>query len=175
MRSAGAGAEVAHPDEHVAALAKLYREHAAWRSAARQIREGSSSAVWFSHRPGEPWHLVREGGETWLRPGRATDPDFVFRFTPDAIHELGRAGRDVGDFALRVFELMLDPREERRIGFRIAAPFADLARRGYVSLLLSSGPRVLAFAARHGVKGLVSLRRLVGALRRTEPFDWERG
>jgi hypothetical protein len=54
-------------------------------------------------------------------------------------------------------------------------PFARLARRGYVRLLLGSGPRVAAFAARHGARGILSLRNLVRGLARTEPFDWEEG
>ena len=165
--------EIRYPDEHVAALARLYREHPAWRQAAGRISEESTSAVWFRHRPGEPWQLVREGGETHLRPGHAPDPDFVFLFGPTSIGALADAGREVGDFALRLFELMIDPDEERRVGFRIAVPFVRLARRGYVGLLLGSGPRVAAFAARHGVRGVLSLRNLVRGLARAEPFDWE--
>ncbi len=167
--------EIRFPDEHVAALARLYREHPAWRQAAARLSDHSTSAVWFRHRPGEPWHLVREGGETRLRPGRPPDPDFVFLFAPASIHELAAAGREVGEFAVRLFELMIDPDEERQIGFRITAPFARLARRGYVRLLLGSGPRVAAFAASHGVRGVVSLRNLVRGLARAEPFDWEEG
>jgi hypothetical protein len=164
-----------YPDPHVAALARLYRRHPAWRAAARYVAAESTSAVWFSHRPGEPWHLTRAGGETRLLPGPTPDPDFVFRFTPASIEALAEAGHDLGDFAVRLFELMIDPDAERRIGFRIVAPFGRLLRRGYVRLLLGSGPRVTAFAARHGVIGLGSLRRLVRALRRSDPFEWETG
>jgi hypothetical protein len=164
-----------YPDAHVAALADLYRRHPAWRAAAAYLADESTSAVWFAHRRGEPWHLERGGGESWLRPGRTPDPDFVFRFTPASIHELAGAGSAVGDFAVCLFELMVDPDEERRVAFRIAAPFSRLARRGYVRLLLESGPRVAAFAARHGITGLRSLHRLVRAVRHAEPFEWEEG
>jgi hypothetical protein len=160
-------------DPHVAALTRLFRSHPAWCAAAARIAEGSTSGVWFLHRPGEPWHLLREGDESWLRPGLAERPDFVFRFSPASIRELEQAGDQVGDFAVRLFELMLEPEPERQVGFRIVAGFTRLLRRGYVGLLLSSGPRVAAFAARNGVTGLASLRRLVNALRRSEPWDWE--
>lgn len=116
---------------------------------------------------------MRRRGETRLLPGPTPDPDFVFRFTPAAIRELGEAGSEIGDFAVRLFELMIDPDENRRVGFRIAVSFARLVRRGYLRLLLASGPRVAAFASRHGVGGVRSLRALVRALRRVEPFPWE--
>ena len=160
-------------DPHVAALTRLFRSHPAWRAAAAHITDGSTSNVWFLHRPGEPWHLVRERDETWLRPGPAAHPDFVFRFSPAAIGELEQAGDQVGEFAVRLFELMLEVDPERQVGFRIVAGFTRLLRRGYVGLLLSSGPQVAAFAARNGVTGLTSLRRLVSAMRRSEPHDWE--
>jgi hypothetical protein len=163
-----------YPDEHVAALARLYREHPAWRAAAARLHEQSTSGVWFRHRPGEAWHLAREDGETRLRPGRVEDPDFMFRFSPASIVALGEAGSRIDDFAVRLFELMLDPDEERRIGFRIVASFGRLLRRGYVRLLLEAGPRVAAFAASHGVTGLRAIRNLVVELARREPQPWER-
>ena len=116
---------------------------------------------------------MRERDESWLRPGPAAHPDLVFRFSPAAIGELEQAGDQVGDFAVRLFELMLEADPERQVGFRIVAGFTRLLRRGYVGLLLSSGPQVAAFAARNGVTGLASLRRLVNAVRRSEPHDWE--
>lgn len=163
----------AAPDAIVAALDRLFRDHPAWRKAARRIRPAATSAVWFRHRPGEPWHLVREGGGARLRPGRAPDPDFVFRFAPESVRALESAGETVGDFAVRLFELMIDPDPSRRVELRIAASFPRLLRRGYVDLLFAAGPQVSAFAARHGVRGLGALARLVSALRRREPFDWE--
>jgi hypothetical protein len=108
-----------------------------------------------------------------LLPGRAEDPDFVFRFSPGSIAELERAGPGVGDVALRLFELILDEDENTRIDIRLVATFWRLAQRGYVRLLLSSGARVAAFAAGHGVSGFHSLRERVGALRRREPYPWE--
>lgn len=158
----------------MATLARLYREQPAWRAAAAGIQEGSRCAVWFSQRPGEPWHLVREAGETWLRPGGVDRPDLVFRFTPAAIRELARAGEDIAEFAVRLFELMIDPDEERRIGFRIAAPFSRLLHGGYVRVLLDAGPQVASFAASHGVHDLASLHDLVRWLARAAPFAWER-
>jgi len=163
------------PDASIARLARLYREHPAWRKAAARLDARATSGVWFSHRPGEPWRLVRRGDATVLEPGRARDPDLAFRFTPAAIDALAEAGDGVADFAVRLFELMIDPDPSRRVGFRTVASFARLARRGYLRLLLQDGgPRVARFAARHGVLGLGALRRLIAALGRMEPYAWER-
>lgn len=172
-RGAACPPDAGYPDAHVATLARLFHEHPAWREAARRIRAEATSAVWFRHRPGEAWHLVRGPGGARLLPGPAQDPDFVFRFTPASIRELESAGPAVADFAVRLFELMIDPDEARRVDLRIAASFGRLWRRGYVDLLLTAGPRLAAFAARHGVAGPASLARVVAALRRVEPFVWE--
>jgi len=107
--------------------------------------------------------------------GRARDPDLVFRFTPAAIEALAESGDGVADFAIRLFELMIDPDESRHVGFRAVASFARLARRGYVRLLVQDGgPRVFSFAARHGIAGLGALRGIVAALAQRGPYDWER-
>lgn len=162
-------------DPHVVALTRLFRSHPAWCAAAAHIAEGSTSGVWFLHRPGEPWHLVRERDETWLRPGPAARPDFVFRFSPASIRELEQAGDRVGDFAVRLFELMLEAEPERQVGFRIVAGMTRLLRRGYVGLLLAAGPRVVAFGATHGIRTVGALRRFVAQLRDSGPADWETG
>lgn len=160
-------------DAAVAELSRLFREHPAWREAARHLKPECTSAVWFPHRPGEPWHLVHEGECARLRPGPDPDPDLVFRFPPGAVQALARTRGGVGEFAVRLFELMIDPDPERHVDFRIVAPFWRLARRGYVRLLLAAGPRVAAFGVSHGVRGLADLRRLVRGLRR-DPFEFER-
>ena len=67
-------------DPHVERLAWLFREHPAWRDAARHVSDESTSRVLFTHRPGERWHLARERGVSRLLPGDVPDPDFVFRF-----------------------------------------------------------------------------------------------
>ncbi len=61
------------------------------------------------------------------------------------------------------------------MGLRIVAGFPRLVRRGYLGLLLASGPRVLAFGASHGVRTVGALRRLVAQLRDSGPADWETG
>lgn len=160
-------------DPSIARLRSLFREHPAWVQAARHTADGASSKVFFSHRPGEAWHLVRVGGESLLRPGPATSPDFAFRFTPAAIDRLASVEGDVGDFAVALFSLILEKDERLRIGFRAIASFPRLVRRGYLRLLLSAGPRVVGFGARHGVSGLGELRRMLAQLRARPPEAWE--
>lgn len=162
-------------DPTVQALAMLFREHPAWRRAARRLAGRAESAVFFSHRPGRPWRLVRRRGETLLLEGRAHDPDFVFRFTPPSVERLAAvAGDDIGDFAVELLSCIVDPDESRAVGFRIVAPFTRLVRRGYVRLLLAAGPKLVAFGAARGVRSIGELRRLVAAMRRARPAAWER-
>jgi hypothetical protein len=157
-------------DEWTERLAHLFREHPAWRSAARSMTDDATSTVYFSQRPGEPWRLERRDGETFLLRGAAEDPDFVFRFSPRAIDALDATDGAVGDFAVALFSLI----EEDEIQLRIVAGFGRLARRGYLKLLWLGGLPVLRFGARRGIHSVAGLRRLVAQLRRTRPADWER-
>ena len=160
-------------DPHVERLAWLFREHPAWQAAARRVSDESTSRVLFTHRPGERWHLAREQGESRLRPGDVGDPDFVFRFTPEAIERLAGVEGSVGAFAVELFGLIAGDDPRARVDLRIAAPFQRLVRRGYVGLLLASGWRVVAFGASHGVRTLGQLRRLVERLATRGPEPWE--
>lgn len=160
-------------DPHVERLARLFREHPSWLRAARRLDASVTSTVYFGHRPGEPWHLERCGKTTELRPGAASDPDFVFCFPPAAIERLESQVGEVGDFAVELFRLVVSEDPQEQIGLRIRAPFARLVRRGYLGLLASGGPRVLAFGAAHGVRTLSALKRLVEESRTNEPAAWE--
>jgi hypothetical protein len=163
----------ASSDPHVLRLSELFRTHPVWREAARRLAPDASSKVFFRHRPGEPWRLVRRGDETRLEPGPADDPDLAFCFPPAAIEALAATRGGVGDFALALFRLMLEEDPERRVALRVIAPFPRLLRRGYVALLLRGGPRLLWFGARHGVRTLAQLQRVVDAARGALPEPWE--
>ncbi len=160
-------------DAVVAKLAELFGEHPAWQAAAERLDPSATSTVFFSHRPGEPWHLERRDDRTLLAPGRATNPDFVFRFTPPSVTCLAEADGSIGTFAVELFRLMTEAPETSRVQMRIAAPFPQLVRRGYLSLLAAGGLRVLAFGATRGVRTVGQLRTLVETLRRSEPEPWE--
>ena len=161
-------------DDYIARLARLFLEHPIWIEAAKQISADATSTIFFSHNPGQAWHLENCKGEILLLPGAAEDPDFVFRFTPAAVQRLEGVDRGMDDFAVELFRLMLEESIDEGVGFRIGAGFPRLLRRGYVRLLLSAGPGVLAFGAALGVLNLRSLRRLVASTRSAEPMEWEK-
>jgi len=160
-------------DPHVRRLAELFRAHPVWQEAARRLAPEALSSVYFRHRPGEAWRLVRRGDVTRLESGTASDPDLAFCFTPGAIEALAATRDGVDAFALALFEAMLAEDPARRVELRVIAPFPRLLKRGYVGLLLRGGPRLLFFGARHGVRTLGQLRRLVETMRRATPADWE--
>jgi hypothetical protein len=160
-------------DEVVARLARMFLAHPAWTDAARRIEADATSNVFFSHRPGEVWHLERRKGDSLLLPGPASDPDFVFRFTPDAVERLASVDGGIGAFAVELFSLITAKQPRLRVGFRIVAPFPRLVRRGYLGLLAAGGPRVLAFGASRGIRTLADLRRLVASARQGRAEPWE--
>lgn len=139
----------------------------------KSVAEGAASNVYFSHLPDTVWHLTKRNGAVHLLPGRTPAPDFVFRFTPASIVALAHAHGAADAVAVTLFALMLEEDRARRVDFRIVAPFATLWQHGHVRLLVVSGPKVLAFGARHGVRTLGQLRDLVQRMRRAEPADWE--
>jgi hypothetical protein len=160
-------------DAHVDALARFFARNPACVAASRYVKVGATSKVFFAHRPGEAWHLLRARGGSRLEPGAAADPDFAFCFPPRAIDQLTTAAGGVGDFAVALFSSIVETDESLRVGFRVVAPWGRLARRGYVRLLLAGGPQVLAFGARHGIRTPGQLRRFVNATRSRAPDEWE--
>lgn len=160
-------------DESVTRLARMFLENPAWTDAASRIASDATSTVFFSHRPGEPWRLERRRGRTLLLRGAAADPDFVFRFTPASIERLCATDGGIGHFAVALFGLIAQESPRLRVGFRVAAPFPRLMRRGYLHLLAVGGLRVLAFGAARGVRTPADLRRLVERVRHREPEAWE--
>jgi hypothetical protein len=161
-------------DPSVERLVRLFREHPAWQQAARFIDRRATSNVFFSHRPGEAWHLERRGDETLLLPGATPDPDFAFRFTPGSIERLEAVRGDAGDFAAELFELAMSEDSRTRVELRVASSFSRLVRRGYVRLLLAAGSRVRAIGAAHGILGLKDLARFAMRSRRSARHRWER-
>ncbi len=160
-------------DESVERLAALFAAHPAWVEAAGRLSDRATSSVYFSHRPGEVFRLEQQRGETRLLPGAARDPDLVFRFSPASIERLDEVEGGVGEFAVALFELILEEEETLRVGLRIVAGFPRLAMRGYVGLVVAAGPAVVAFGASHGIRTLSGLRRLVAEVRSRGPAEWE--
>jgi hypothetical protein len=159
-------------DPHIARLRELFRTHPAWLSAAQHIKDGSQSRVYFSHVPGE-FHMLRKDGQSLLLEGKADDPDFAFRFTPKSIDRLSRVqGSDVADFAVELFECIVSEDPDLQVGLRIISGFTKLFWRGYVTLLMKGGPRVLAYGASRGVNSVGDLRRFLKQSRASDP-RWE--
>ena len=158
-------------DEWTERLARLFREHPAWVAAAGHLDPEATCTFYFSHREHTPWRIEQRDSETRLAPGGASDPDFVFLFTPRSIERLEAVDGGIGDFAVALFSLILD--DEVRL--RIAAGFPRLAQRGYLKLLLAGGPKVLAFGATHGIQTWGALRRFVEEQRSPGPANWEIG
>ena len=162
-------------DSPVARLHELFQDHSAWRDAARCLEDGASSDVYFSAYPESVWHLERRDGEIHLSNGPSPDPDLVLRFTPNAVASLISVEGDIGDFAVRLFHLIVEIGADGGVELRVVAPFSRLVRRGYLSLLASGGLRVLAFGAANGVRTLRDLRGLVERLQAAGVAAWEAG
>lgn len=145
-------------------MRRFYAESPACLKAAKPIKEGASSLVMFEG-DDRPYALVREKGVSVLRPGRPEDPDMFFRFTAGAVEALASLRtRSVGEYATRIFDLILSEDPRCRVDYRLFSDFATLFRRGYVGILLLGGPAVLAYGARHGVKGIGGLKRLIASV-----------
>jgi hypothetical protein len=156
-------------DDWTEKLACLFAEQPAWIKAARHLRDDATSTVYFSHREGDPWRLEMRGGRARLVHGAAHDPDLAFRFSPRSIERLESVEGGIGEFAVALFEEIVDG----SVDLRIRAGFARLAMRGYVKLLVAAGPPVLAFGASHGIRTLGALRKFVSELRSRGDADWE--
>lgn len=157
-------------DPSIAKLARLFGEDPVWVDAMKRIADGSASAVYFTHRPGEPWHLIVESGVVHLRPGPTKKPDFAFRFSPQSIDKLAAVSGGIDAVAVQLFDLILAD----EIGFRINASFWRLVRHGHLRLVLEAGPKVFAYGARHGVRTLGQLRAVAKSASSSQKAAWER-
>ena len=157
-------------DPSIAKLAWLFREHPDWVDAMQHIADGSVSAVYFTHRPGEPWHLIVDSGAVHLLPGPTKKPDFAFRFSPHAIDKLAAAHGGIDAVAVELFDLILAD----EVDFRINASFWRLVRHGHLRLVLEAGPKVFAYGARHGVRTLGQLRAVAKSVSSSQQAAWER-
>lgn len=156
-------------DPHVEQLRELFLTHPAWQKAATSIKDGSQSRIHFSHVTGD-YHLVRKDGVSRLVEGPATDPDLAFLFTPKAIERLAAVeGEDPADFAVELFESILNEEPDEQVGLRVVSGFTKLLARGYVKLLFKSGPRVLAYGKTRGVAGVGGLRKFLKQARTSDP------
>jgi hypothetical protein len=156
-------------DPHVSQLRQLFLTHPAWRKAASSIKEGSQSRVYFSHVDGE-FHLLRKDGDSHLLEGTASDPDLAFLFTPKAIERLSAVeSEDPADFAVELFDSILNEEPDEQVGLRVVAGFTKLISRGYVKLLFKSGPRVMAYGKTRGVTGVTGLRKFLKQARASDP------
>ena len=131
------------------------------------------SNVYFRHRPGEAWHLVRREVGSALEPGKVEDPDFVLRFTPGAARRLRAARGGIGEFAAEFFSLVDEQDPEQRVDLRVVAPFSRLRERGYLRLLLDAGPKAAAYGLRRGIFSIARLGRFVRRARAVPAYEWE--
>ncbi len=157
-------------DPYVKKLSEYFLSHPSWVDAAKNIKDGASSQVFFSHLDGE-WHLMREDGQSLLLEGPSPDPDFAFSFTPSSIDMLTGADGDIGDFAMVLFECVTSEDPDVQVRFRLISPFGKLLRRGYVQVLLRGGPRVLQLASSRGVRTLSDLRALLREAQSEDPVQ----
>jgi hypothetical protein len=156
-------------DPHISQLRDLFLTHPAWLSAAKHIRDGAQSRVLFSHVDTE-FCLARKDGESHLIEGPATDPDLAFRFTPKSIERLSAVeGDDMADFAVELFECVVSDDPDLQVGLRVVSGFTKLLFRGYVKLLIKSGPRVFAYGSSRGVTNVSGLRKFLRQARASDP------
>ena len=159
-------------DAHVEKLRALFASHPAWLSTAKTIRDGSSSRVYFSHLPGE-FLMLRKDGKSLLLDEPAPDPDFAFRFTPGAIDRLCQVeGSEQADFAIALFDCIVSDDPDLQVGLRVISGFTRLVWRGYVTMLLRGGPRVLAYGATRDIYNVADLRKFMRQTRASDP-RWE--
>lgn len=162
---------VASEDSSLSILRRFFESHPTWVEAAESVHDGANSEVFFTDREGH-YHLMREDGHSLLLEGAAPSPDFSFLFTPGAIDHLAEMKEGtIGDFAICIFDLITTDDPKLRVGFRVNGPFLRILRRGYLQVLLKGGPRVLQYAAGHGVTSLSELKKLLDSMSGKE-INW---
>jgi hypothetical protein len=159
-------------DPTVEKLRSLFLNHPAWLKAAEPIKDGASSRVLFAHLPSE-YQLLRQDGQSLLLEGPAVEPDFAFYFPKKAIDRLCAVqGTEQADFAIALFDCVVSEDPDEQVGLRILAGLGQIFWKGYLTMLLRGGPRVLAYGARRGLHSVADLRKFLKHTRASHP-RWE--
>lgn len=167
--------KVPKSDSHTEAMSNALARHEGWRAVSRRIKSGAKAKVVFSHRPGDPWHVVWQRSGSLLRPGPVVDPDAAFLLTPGSIARLSTLDGGIPEIGSELAALLTHDDSELRMDLRITAPLSKLIRHGYVRLLLEAAAGGLTFDGTSVPTNPWAIRRFVAEFTGPEPAWWESG
>ena len=154
------------PEPSNIVLQRFFETSESARRAATHLKSAAEVGVKFTDVPGEYRFQVVEGKPRFL-DGKAKDPDFELTMAPGAVKALAaQPNADVGDLGILFFQHILSKDPNSKIGVKLHSGLIRLTMRGWVSVMMSGGGKVLGWMATKGLQGPSAIAHAISRLRK---------
>lgn len=125
------------------------------QQVARPLKEGAVAEVQFEGDP-ESYMMIKEGGRSVFREGKPTSPQIYMKYSKGAVDYLlavkGSDKKALEEYVSRFSECILNPKDNRRIEFKLCTNVLTGARMGYFGMMLLGGKKAVKLVSKLGIK-----------------------
>ena len=141
------------PEPSNLVLQRFFETSASARRAAAHLKAAAEVGVQFTDVQGDFRFTLVDGKPRFL-DGKAKDPDFELTLAPGAVTAIAaQPNADVGDLGILFFQHIVARDPQSKIAVKLHSGLIKLTMRGWVSVMMSGGGKVLAWMASKGLRG----------------------
>jgi len=154
------------PEPSNVVLQRFFETSRSAHRAASHLKPAAEVGVKFTDLPGHYRFTLVEGKPRFL-DGTPKDPDFELTMAPGAVSALAaQPDADVGELGILFFQHILSRDPDSKIGVKLHSGLIKLTMRGWVSVMMSGGAKVIGWMASKGLKGPSAIASALGRLRK---------
>jgi len=154
------------PEPSNIVLQRFFETSESARRAAAHLKPAAEVGVRFTDVPGDFRFTVVEGKPRFF-DGAAKDPDFELTMSPGAVTALAaQPNADVGDLGILFFQHIVSRDEASKIRVKLHSGLIKLTMRGWVSVMMSGGAKVIGWLAQKGLKGPSAIASALSRLKK---------
>ena len=154
------------PEPSNVVLQRYFETSQSARKAASHLKPAAEVGVKFTDLPGHYRFTLVEGKPRFL-DGAPKDPDFELTLAPGAVTALAaQPDAELGDLGILFFQHILSKDPNSKIGVKLHSGLIKLTMRGWVSVMMSGGAKVLGWMASKGLRGPSAIASAIGRLRK---------
>src|SRR5919201_6814380 len=154
------------PEPSNVILQRFFETSESARKAAAHLRSAAEVGVQFTDVRGDFRFALVDGKPRFL-DGKAKDPDFDLTIAPGAVTAIAaQPNADVGDLGILFFQHIIAKDPQSKIGVKVHSGLIKLTMRGWVSVMMSGGGKVIAWLASKGLKGPSAIASAVSRIRK---------
>src|SRR5919201_5254722 len=154
------------PEPSNIVLQRFFETSESARKAAAHLRSAAEVGVQFTDVQGDFRFALVDGKPRFL-DGKAKDPDFELTMAPGAVMAIAaQPDADVGELGILFFQHIVARDPQSKIGVKLHSGLIKLTMRGWVSVMMSGGAKVIAWMASKGLKGPSAIASALGRLKK---------